>query len=293
MLAERAGRPDLAHVAWANMASTAACRGHFDRALELAERAVADGRAGATLQAYIHAARAYALSRLGRHDEARTAVLEEAALATRYGGVEQEALAEFDRGAIALAAGRAGEGARHLAAALGVDSSAFSRPMARLLLAEALVTEGEPARAEAELDRVPGEPVSPADLPDTLVARMARIEGLVAAARGDHALAIRRLTEAEAGWRRRLADAPAGDLFAASIADLGRPPVAGLVEPGVELGRVLADRAAVLAAAGEDEGAREAAREAIRLADALSFDGFRLRLRSLTDVPENGRHAPI
>jgi hypothetical protein len=43
---------------------------------------------------------------------------------------------------------------------------------------------------------------------------------------------------------------------AANITDLGRPPVAGLVEPGVELGRVPAD--------------------------SLAFEGCRDRLAALT-----------
>ena len=155
------------------------------------------------------------------------------------------------------------------------------RPLARLLRAEALVALGDPEGAEAELAQVPFEPVGPADLPDTLVARLSRVQGLVAAARGDRDLALRRLGEAEAGWRRRMAGVGAGEAYAANLADLGRPPVAGLVEPGLELGRVLAERATLLAEAGRGEEARAAAAEAAELADAVGYDGYRGRLAAL------------
>jgi hypothetical protein len=54
--------------------------------------------------------------------------------------------------------------------------------------------------------------------------------------------------------------------------------VAGLVEPGVELGITLADRAAALAALGRHEEARAAAAEAAALAEETGFDGYRERL---------------
>jgi hypothetical protein len=85
------------------------------------------------------------------------------------------------------------------------------------------------------------EPVGPSDFPDTLVPRLTRVQGLIAAGRGDRALAARRLGEAAEGWRRRLDRSTDGDRFAASLSDLGRPPVAGLVEPDRELERVLAE----------------------------------------------------
>ena len=131
---------------------------------------------------------------------------------------------------------------------------------------------------------MPFEPVGAADLPDTLVARMARLQGRVAAARGDTALALRRYDEAERVWRRRLGAAAEGDLFAATLVDLGRPPVGGLVEPGVELGRTLADRAGALRAEGRDAEARAAVEEALALADELRFDGYRARLAAATGV---------
>ena len=72
---------------------------------------------------------------------------------------------------------------------------------------------------------------------------MARVQGLIALARGDRELAERRLRR---GGRRLAAAAsrtlPVGDGMTAVLADLGRP-VVGLVEPERELERVRADRA--------------------------------------------------
>jgi hypothetical protein len=74
------------------------------------------------------------------------------------------------------------------------------------------------------------------------VPRMARVQGLIALARGDHALARRRLGEAVAGWQRHLRP-DAGTEFTANFVDLGRPPIVGLVEPGWELRRLTAELA--------------------------------------------------
>ena len=68
---------------------------------------------------------------------------------------------------------------------------------------------------------------------------MTRVQGLIAAARGDVELAERRLREAAAGWRRRMQSASAdGEAYVSNLTDLGRPPVLGLVEPAHELERV-------------------------------------------------------
>ncbi len=225
-LAEAAGRPDLAHIAWANVASAAACRGEFGRALALAERAgegEADRRAGPALGGMVQAARAHALSRLGRHAEAEAAAEAAAALAARSGDPAREASAAFDRGAVALAAGRPAAAVRHLAAALEGPARGTPRPLARLLLAEARLAAEGPDAADDELERMPFEPVGAADLPDTLVARLARLQGCVALARGDAELALRRLGEAERGWRRRLAPAA---LRRPLRGDAGRPGAA-------------------------------------------------------------------
>jgi len=116
---------------------------------------------------------------------------------------------------------------------------------------------------------------------DISVPMLERAQGLVAAAAGDDERALARLAAAEAAWRRRIDRAGPGEFFAANVVDLGRPPVAGLVEPGVELGRVLADRAAVLARAGRPDEAAAAAAEALALADAMAYDGYRGALEGL------------
>jgi hypothetical protein len=112
------------------------------------------------------------------------------------------AMARHDAGLVALAAGRYGEAAELLCAALDGDA-AVSRPAARLAAAEALACAGDAGAAAAEVRRAVLEPVGPADQPWALVPRMARVQGLVARARGDEAEARRRLTEAADGWRRR------------------------------------------------------------------------------------------
>ena len=124
-----------------------------------------------------------------------------------------------------------------------------SRPLARLLRAGSLARSGHGDDAERELRSVALEPVSPADWPDTLVARMSHVQGLIARSRGEQDLAARRLREAEAGWRRRLpagqaqqaGDGAAGEWYAAALIDLGRPPVAALVRPAAELAALQAD----------------------------------------------------
>ena len=78
-------------------------------------------------------------------------------------------------------------------------------------------------------------------------------------------------------------------MFATALVDLGRPPVAGLVEPGIELGRVLAELASVLASAGRIDEAAVAAAEASELADALAYDGYRLTLQALPQEVSGAR----
>jgi DNA-binding SARP family transcriptional activator len=282
-LAQGAGRPDLARVALSNAAATAACRGDFQQALELAHRGQRCESGGLYEDLVCHGGVAHALSRLGCHREALAAAEIEAALAARSGGSEHEAMADYDLGTVALAAGDAERAVERLAAALNMPNTRFfSRPLARLLLAEARLVSGDPSGAAAELDAIPFEPVGPGDLPDTLVARLVRLEGLLAAERGDVDHALHRLGEAERLWRRRLDEASAtGDAFAASLVDLGRPPVAGLVEPALEVGRVLADRARTLATAGRLAEAAVVATEASAIADTLGFEGYRAAITSL------------
>ncbi len=279
-LAARDGRSDLAVVLWTNSAAAAACRGEFRKVLEYARLGEECTSAGPYFDLMTVAGQAYALSRLGEHDDAMAAAERLTTIAVRSGVTEFELMADFDAGAVAFAAGENEKAIRRLGAALSVPATRyFSRPGARLLLAEARLRGGDPAGAERELDLVPAEPVTAADLPDTLVARLVRIEGLLAARRGDRERALTRFTEAESAWRRRLGtDGALGDAFAMNLVDLGRPAVAGLIEPAVELGRVLADRALVLRAAGRHAEASAAAAEAAGLADAAAFTGYRSQL---------------
>ncbi|OLB67391.1 MAG: hypothetical protein AUI10_00230 [Actinobacteria bacterium 13_2_20CM_2_72_6] len=284
--AARAGRADLATLMWNNSASVAACRGDFGRSLEYSQRAQRSGSAGPFFDIGALAGQAHALSRLGRHDEAVVAADLEAGVAARSGLAEYEAAADYDRAVVALNAGRAADAVRHLDAALSVPHTRyFSRPLARLLLAQARLGTGDAPGADRELDAVPAEPVAAADVPDTLVARMAWIEGLIAARRRDWRLALDRLTEAEETWRRRLGSDPGmQDAYAVNLVDLGRPPVAGLIEPRVELCRVLMDKAAVLSATGAPDRSASAAAEAAALADAVGLPGYRSSVDGATTM---------
>jgi ATP/maltotriose-dependent transcriptional regulator MalT len=242
--AERMRRPDLACSCWLNAACAAVCAGEFDDALAFADRAqrVVRGHRLVWFEVHNAAARAYILARLGRLDEATQAALEEASAAERSDAPELRATAEHDRGMIALACGEYQQAAELLGCALAHDAK-VSRPLARLARAEALARAERCEEAEAEIRATALEPVSPGDFPETLVARMTRIQGLIASARGDAPLAARRFEESAAGWRRVLGRPRDGEGYAHSFADLARPPVLGLVEPERELERVLSELA--------------------------------------------------
>ncbi len=114
----------------------------------------------------------------------------------------------------------------------------MSRAATRLRRAEALALSGQLELAEAELREAALEPVASSDFPAALVPQMSRVQALIASARGDTALAERRLTESVAGWRRiagTLDSAQTGAAYVAALIDLGRPPVSSLVEPAREL----------------------------------------------------------
>lgn len=68
-----------------------------------------------------------------------------------------------------------------------------------------------------------------------------RIQGLIAAARRNRALAERRLREAADRWCHSTQQGPVGDDYVANLADPGRPPVEGLIEPARELETVLSE----------------------------------------------------
>jgi DNA-binding SARP family transcriptional activator/tetratricopeptide (TPR) repeat protein len=274
-LALAAGRPELSHVARINAASAAAVRGDPARALELVESAAGMASGAAHPDAQMAETRAYALARLGRHEEARRAARELVHLAQRSARPAAQAMAAFDEGSIALAGGDARAAATRLRDALDDPDGRVPRALARLRLADALLAAGDINAAAAELERVPFEPVGPADMPDALVPRLRRLQGLIAGARGDAETGLAHLASAEAGWRSLPGASASGDRLAAAFVDLGRPPVAGLLEPVVELGRVLSERALLLSRLGRADQARRAAERAARLADELAYDGYR------------------
>ena len=248
--AGRAGRPDLACNCLANAASAAACAGDLPRAMDFADRCLPLVVPNGLLRlcVYTHSARTALLRLLGRLGEARVACDAAAAAAERIGLAELEGLVHHDRGLLAAAAGDHAAAAAELGLALDLGAP-VSRPLARLLRAGELARSGRGDEAERELRATALEPVSPADWPDTLVARMSHVQGLVALSRGDKDLAARRLRDAAAGWRRRLpaagaghaGDSAAGDRYVAALIDLGRPPIAGLVRPEAELAALRAD----------------------------------------------------
>jgi tetratricopeptide (TPR) repeat protein len=243
--AGRAGRPDMAYSCLINAASAAACAGDFDRALDFADRCV--GLVGPNgllrLGVYTQSARAAILRRLARHEQAHSACDRAGELAEKIGLSELEGLVHHDRGLLALTEGAPANAATELRLALELNAP-VSRPLTRLYRAEALVRAGQPDAAETELRAVAVEPVSAGDFPDTLVARMSYVQGLIALARDDHGLAEKRLLEARAGWRRRCAGGgTTGESYVAALVDLGRPPLSMFIEPDEELARVSAELA--------------------------------------------------
>ena len=239
--AERTGRHDLAYGCWAAAAGAAAAIGQYERALELIDRGSETLRDNglASIEVHMLAARSFLLTRMGRHDDARTAARLERRLAEQLDQPELVSMAQHDQGLVELAAGRHEQAASLLSAAL-VEGAPISRPLTRLALAEALVGSGQLDEAQDELRATVLEPVRPSDFPDSLVARLTRIQGLLARARGDDALARRRLRESIAGWERQIGPTVQADNINTVLADLGRP-VVGLIEPERELARARAD----------------------------------------------------
>jgi DNA-binding SARP family transcriptional activator/tetratricopeptide (TPR) repeat protein len=240
-----ASAPDCAYSAWVNLSCIAAALGRFEEGLRCAESA--DVRGLPPMIAPLQAIRASLLMRLDRVDEARAAVALEREAALRSGMASLVALADHDEGQLALAAGEYDRAAELLARALD-HQARVSRAAARLARAEALARAGQADAAEAELRQVTLEPVGHVDRPGVLVARLTHVQGLVARAHGDHALAAQRLAEAAAAWRRSPGgQTGAGDLLA-NLVDLGRPAI-GTVEPARELQRLDAELAHLRATA--------------------------------------------
>jgi DNA-binding SARP family transcriptional activator/tetratricopeptide (TPR) repeat protein len=239
--ARRAGRLDITYGIWIHTVCALTGAGNLTGALRAADAAVAATRGMTVIELPCLAARAFVLSRLGRHDEALSVADEQLAKAEPMDSPVAAALARHDAGLISLAAGRYAEAAQLLTDALA-GGAEVSRPAARLARAEALARSGRPDEAAAEVRRAALEPVRDSDQPWALVPRMARVQGLIALARGDRAEARRRMGEAAAGWRRHL-EHNAGAELAANFVDLGRAPIVGLVEPGWELRRLTAELA--------------------------------------------------
>jgi DNA-binding SARP family transcriptional activator len=244
--AQDAGRTDMAYACLINASGAAACCADFERSLAFADRCRATVRhAGlAPLEVNALAARSHILGRLGRLKEARASAMAEAELAELLDDPRLAAMADHDRGMICHAAGDHEAAAELLASALAGDPP-VSRPLARLTRAESLVALDRLEEAKQELRATALEPLGAGDFPDTLVARLARVQGLIAVARGDRSLAARRLEEAARTWRRRAAAHRSGERYMAVLVDLGRPPVLGLIEPQRELERVEAELAAL------------------------------------------------
>ncbi len=191
------------------------------------------------VDADVQLARAWLMSRLGRHEEALRVARSTQRVAQRIGGHELAATADAETGRILLRAGYYDEAAELLARALTFESASIGRPSARLQRAEALTRLDRLAEAEKELAATVLEPVGPADWPVTLVARMAYVRGKIAAAKGEREDAQRHLQRAAAGWRRRATAVDATGSTAA-LADLGRP-VIGQICPADELKTVLSE----------------------------------------------------
>ena len=243
--AGRAGRPDMAYSCLSNAASAAACAGEFGRALDFADRClplvIPNGLL--RLSVYAQTARSAILRRLDRLAEAEQACAEAGVFADRIGLSDLDGLVHAERGLVRLASSAPASAAVELATALDLGAP-VSRAATRLRLAEALTLAGRLEQAEAELRNVTLEPAGPADFPATLVARMSRMQGLIASRRGQTRLAEQRLAESASAWQRivdTLDKRQAGAGYVASLIDLGRPPLTSLIEPAAELATVHAD----------------------------------------------------
>ena len=252
------GRQDLVYGSLVNAASGLAITGAFADALELLDEigsAPSTGTLPLAVKAEMQMSRAWLLSRLDRHEEAARVARTAQRFADRIGAVELVARADAETGRVLLRAGLYEEGANLLASALVVGDASIGRPMARLQRAEALVRLGRIDDAKLELAGTAREPVGRGDWPDTLVARMSSVRGLIAAAEGDPITAARYFDRAVTTWRRRIDAAEATERYTAVLADIGRP-VVGLIFPADELAAVLADLARIESSRGTDANLR-------------------------------------
>jgi DNA-binding SARP family transcriptional activator len=230
----------LADTVWLEFATAAAFIGEHERALGFVQRFLSVSGALPPKRIEGLAALAYVLVRLDRPQEAVAAAEEMIMVAEQIGDAELPAVARHDLGTVLCQVGEHTRGEALIARALA-DGAKVSVAAARLRRAESLVALGRLEEAEGELRAAVLSPLRPADQPQTLVPRVARIQALVARARGDDAEALRRFDEAIAAWRRLRGDDRRA-AYMSNLVDLGRPPVAGLTEPARELDRVLGER---------------------------------------------------
>jgi DNA-binding SARP family transcriptional activator/tetratricopeptide (TPR) repeat protein len=244
------GRPDLTYTALVNAAFGQAAAGNMAAALELLDHTAAAlaGHGMLAIDAPVLLYRAWVLVRLDRLADAAEAAAQARRVADRLDAPNLQAIVDAERGRVALRAGGYEAAATLLESALSVAEAGIGRPLARLQRAEALARAGRLDDAEAELAEVVLEPVKEGDWPETLVIRMSGVEGLIAAGRGDSALARRRIGEAIKGWRR-LTPVDLGGRIGSVMADLGRP-IIGLILPLEELAAAEADLAALDVSSG-------------------------------------------
>jgi DNA-binding SARP family transcriptional activator len=244
--AVRADRADLAYTGLVNAAFGQAAGGDLIDALRLLDRAAAAirGRGMLAIEAMVLVDRAWVLVRLGRLADAAEAAVQARRCADRLDAPDLQAVVDAERGRVALRAGDHEAGAILLGDALAVPEAGIGRPLARLQRGDALARLGRLDEAEEELAQVALEPMRPGDWPDTLVARAAGLQGLIAARRGAVDDAQRLLGQAAAAWRRRLSPVELAERMTSVMADLGRP-IIGLVVPAEELAIIEADLAAL------------------------------------------------
>jgi DNA-binding SARP family transcriptional activator len=239
------GTLSLGNTLWLELSSVAAYVGEHERALEFIERflEVSGGLLSKRVEGL--AAKAYVLVRLGRPEAAVAAAEEMVELADELGAAELPSIARHDLGFVLCEVGEHARGVELLDAVL-VEDGKLNAAAARLRRAESLISLGRLDEAAAELRAIVLTPLRPADQPETLVPRLARVQALLARARHDDEQALRYFDEAAAGWRG-LGGLDRRDAYMSNLVDLGRPPVAGLTEPARELERVLAERKELLA----------------------------------------------
>jgi tetratricopeptide (TPR) repeat protein len=244
--AMRVDRADLAYTCYVNAAFGQAAGGDLADALRLLELAAAAvrGRGMLAIEALILIDRAWVLVRLGRVADAAEAAGQARRCADRLDAPELQAIVDAERGRVAVRAGDLDGAVELLGAALAAPEAGIGRPLARLQRGDALARLGRLEEAEDELAKVALEPMRPGDWPDTLVARAAALQGLIAARRGAVEAARPLLERAAAGWRRRLSPVELAERMTAVMADLGRP-IIGLVVPAEELAIIEADLAAL------------------------------------------------